>query len=106
MKASELYPLMVLDEKLAGHELVGVHHIQQLLPGCMLLVQISPVEFLHHPHPHLSVSCEISTHRSLLATVMPSIFRKLAGNILAVKAVSFERFAWQTIEACIDYSKN
>lgn len=38
---------MVLDEELAGLEFVGVHDVQQLPPGCIVLLQIFPVELLH-----------------------------------------------------------
>jgi hypothetical protein len=37
---------VVLDEELAGLELVGVHDVQQLPPGCIVLLQIFPVELL------------------------------------------------------------
>ena len=39
--------LMVLDEELAGLELVWIHHVEQLPPGSVVLLQILPVELLH-----------------------------------------------------------
>ena len=41
---------MVLDQELAGLELVGVHDIQQLPPCGVVLLQVLPVEFLHRGH--------------------------------------------------------
>lgn len=37
---------MVLDEELAGLELVGVHDVQQLPAGCVGGLQVLPVELL------------------------------------------------------------
>lgn len=39
--------LMVLDEELAGLELVRIHDVQQLLPRSIVLFQVLPVELLH-----------------------------------------------------------
>ena len=42
----EAYPLVIFHKKLACHELIGVHDIQQLLPGGMFLVEISSEKLL------------------------------------------------------------
>lgn len=43
------HPLMVVDEELAGLELVRVHDVQQLLAQGILFLQILPEELLP-PH--------------------------------------------------------
>ena len=47
MSVTRAHLLMVLYEKLAGLELLGVHHVQQLPPCSIGRLQILPVELLH-----------------------------------------------------------
>ena len=47
MGVTRAHLLVVLYEKLAGLELLGVHHVQQLPPCSIGRLQILPVELLH-----------------------------------------------------------
>mmetsp|Transcript_18365 Transcript_18365/g.54815 ORF Transcript_18365/g.54815 Transcript_18365/m.54815 type:complete len:254 (-) Transcript_18365:357-1118(-) len=61
------HSLVVLDQKLCRHELVGVHNVQQLTAGAIFLLQVLAEELLSHGAPHLGALhiCDVARAREV-----------------------------------------